>query len=198
MNHLSDSVSIVDGRYRATPAAVARHPHAADLRRAARHRLRRPDQRPRLHHHGAARAELLRRGQPDHRRARRAPSCRSTTPTNLGAALGGTPLATLAALRATRRARWRARRTGRASSPPRSTPATARRRSPEPIVSGNGGLPPPPAGSTPGAPGDRPDRQVQRHATGWTRSTATGTARCRSTCPTATSSSSTPTPTRPR
>ena len=62
-------------------------------------------------------------------------------------------------------------RTGRGSSPRRSSPATARRRSSSRTVSGNGGLPPPPAGV------DRPARRrpasssSSTAATGWTRST---------------------------
>jgi DNA-binding beta-propeller fold protein YncE len=57
VNHLSDSVSIVD----IGVDAAARRADAAGRRRAARHRLRRPDDatalHPRLHHHRAPRAE---------------------------------------------------------------------------------------------------------------------------------------------
>ena len=101
VNHLSDSVSIVD----VGADAAARRAHAARRRRAARHRLRRPGRQPRLHHHRAPRPELP--GRP----------AELTTPgvgradvwvfdaTNLGAALGGTPLADRRRSSATRRAR---------------------------------------------------------------------------------------------
>ena len=68
VNHLSDSVSIV-AIDAATPGAVTRDAHAAHLRRAARHRVRRSERRTRLHHDGAARAELPGSGQPHHQRA---------------------------------------------------------------------------------------------------------------------------------
>ena len=76
VNHLSDSVSIVD----VGAVAAARRPHAARRRRAARHRLRRPRRHPRLHHHRAPRPEPPRRPAAHHRRASAAPTSGCSTP----------------------------------------------------------------------------------------------------------------------
>ena len=90
VNHLSDSVSIVDV---GDADAAARRAHAARRRRAARHRLRRAGRQPRLHHHRAPRPEHARI---DPRAARRPGIGRADVwvfdATNLGATLGGTPL----------------------------------------------------------------------------------------------------------
>ena len=127
VNHLSDSVSIVDGRH-GNPA----------LSRVTRTLLTCDEPR-----------DIVFAGPSNNRAfittARRGQNCsvaaNLTTPgtaravvqvydaANLGRALGGTPIATLRSSR-TRRARWRARPTGRGSSPRRSSPATGRRRSP--------------------------------------------------------------------
>ena len=93
VNHLSDSVSIVERRLLARP----RDPHAPDLRRAAGHRLRGTGRQPRVHHDRAPRPELPRidRGEP-HDRRDAAPIVQVFDATNLGAALGGTPVGNVA------------------------------------------------------------------------------------------------------
>ena len=122
VNHLSDSVSIVD----VGAVAAARRAHAARRRRAARHRVRRPGRQPRLHHHRAPRPEPPRRPAAHHagRRPRRRVGVRrrrTSAPT-----LGGTPLTDRDALRRhAARARRRAP-TATRSTPPSSTPATRR------------------------------------------------------------------------
>ena len=120
----------LDQHRRRRRPARARHAHAAGLRRAARHRVRRPRREPRLHHHRPARAELpawranlttagrgaragagVRRHQP---RAR--PSAERRSPRS--------------SCSATRRARSRSRPAAARSTPASSTPATRPRRSP--------------------------------------------------------------------
>ena len=93
VNHLSDSVSIVelDRRRRARVDA-----HAARRRRAARHRLRRPGRRPAPsspRRTAARTAPAIR--QLDDRRASAAPTSGCSTPTTSAPPLGGTPLAIL-------------------------------------------------------------------------------------------------------
>ena len=67
VNHLSDSVSIVDV---SDADAPARRQHAAGRRRAARHRLRRPAPRSRVHHDRPSRPELAGRSRAVHARRR--------------------------------------------------------------------------------------------------------------------------------
>ena len=127
VNHLSDSVSIVD--VAPTPPRVVAH--AAGRRRAARHRLRRPQRggSPRLHHDGAPRPEPARRRC---RRCSRTPGVgarrrlgvrrdRASAPRSAG------PARRSSSSSATRRARSRRRPTARPSTPRSSTPATGRR-----------------------------------------------------------------------
>ena len=128
VNHLSDSVSIVD----VAADAAARRPHAAGRRRAARHRLRRAGRHPRLHHHRAPRPEPSRRSAATctTRPASAAPTSGCSTPPASAPTLGGTPLTIVDALRRhAARARRRAR-TAPPSTPPSSTPATRPPRSP--------------------------------------------------------------------
>ena len=88
VNHLSDSVSIVD--VGVEPAA--RRAHAAGRRRAARHRLRRPRPQPRVRHHRAPRPEQPGRPAAHHRRASGAPTSGCSTRRASARTLGGTPL----------------------------------------------------------------------------------------------------------
>ncbi len=67
VNHLSDSISIVD----VAAAPAARGPHAADRRRAARHRVRRAGRQPRLRDDGPPRPEPARTIRRAHHRGRR-------------------------------------------------------------------------------------------------------------------------------
>ena len=163
MNHLSDSVSIVDVATPSTPRVDA---HAARRRRAARHRVRRrraataPSSRPRT----AARTragdpQLTTAGRRPRRRlgvrrrptsARRSAARRSTIVT----LFGDTPRALAVS----------ARRHD-ASTPPCSTPATRRPTvvRAASVTERRRGSPGPPPTSTPtdvAAAADRPDRQV--------------------------------------
>ena len=223
MNHLSDSVSIVD--VAADPPRVVAH--AARRRRAARHRLRRPRRRPRLHHHRAPRPAAHR--SVDRRRARRGRSAAHhgrrrprrrlgvRRRRNLGSALGGMPLTIVDALRRhAARARGQPRRQHRLRrglplrQPDHDASARARLRRLRraPARARLAAASPVPGGAA--RPGHerrraarargRPDRQVRtrRPATGKTSSAATGATRCASACPTTTSSRSTPTHARRR
>ena len=151
MNHLSDSVSIVE----VDPTdidALARHAHAARRRRAARHRLRRQRRQPRLHHHRPPRPEPPGRPQLTTAGHRRARWCRSFDANSLGAALGGTPLSVITRLR--RHAARARREPGRLARLRRRLPL--RQPDDDDHRGGGrqqrGGLPPPPPGSTPEAP----------------------------------------------
>ena len=86
VNHLSDSVSVVD-----VSRDRARRAHAAGRRRAARHRVRRPGQ-PRVHHHRAPRPEHRARSPAHHARASAAPTSGCSTPSTSARRSAGTPL----------------------------------------------------------------------------------------------------------
>ena len=214
VNHLSDSVSVVD-----VPRAAARRAHAAGRRRAARHRLRGPGPQPRLRHDGASRPAshpCFDRGRARRRRsaahdaghpARR--SSGSSTPTNLGATLGGTPLRIVELFGDTPRAlavspdgsrglrrrlplgqpqhhdqRGRCLRRLRPGDAPATSNGTDRRRAAcrrRPPTSDGRAARPRRASSSSATP----------RATGATTSDATGAPRCASTCPTRTCSRST-------
>ncbi len=87
VNHLSDSVSIVelDG-HDGDDTARPRRAHAARRRRAARHRLRRTGPQARVHHHRAPRPEHCRSIPSSRPRASAAPTSGSSTRDDLGSA----------------------------------------------------------------------------------------------------------------
>ena len=211
VNHLSDSVSIVDVE---RDADRARRAHAARRRRAARHRLRRPRRQPRLHHDRAPRPEHaapptiethdggrrprrrlgVRRRRTSARRsaARRSPSSTlfGDTPRALAVTPTATPSTRPSSTRATGRRRQRGRRLQR------------RLRAGSCNVGGTsypGGLPAPNTQlpERPGARG-RADREVRRRVDQWRdelgRNWNNGGDASR--CPTRTCSRSTPSPTR--
>ena len=187
VNHLSDSVSVVD----VTAPRPRGGADAAGRRRAARHRLRRPGRQPRLHHDGPSRPE---HAAPCHHRDR------PRRPPGIGRADVWVFDATALGAHARRHARYHrdavrrhaARARGLAGRQHRLRGRLPLRQShddarvvcdgvgaPERSARAPGGLPGAEHQLRTGMPGarGRPDRQVRRRQHGSTSSAAAGTAR---------------------
>ena len=176
VNHLSDSVSIVDVSDPRRPRVVRTLLVGDEPRDIV---FAGPEPQPRVHHHGAPRPERARSIRSSRRRASAAPTSGCSTPATSATSLGGHAAHHHHAVRR-HAARARGERpTAARSTPRRSTPATAPRSSTERVdrrlAASRSGSPAETNAAGDPAPERRPDRQVQRRATGSTSSASAGT-----------------------